>query len=56
MDFAELRGIDLSLWLRGYHAARDGEPFDETRIDPWADGYRYWVQQMSEQKEKSECH
>lgn len=55
MDFAELRGIDLSLWLRGYQAARDGEPFDETRIDPWADGYRYWVQQASEQEEKSEC-
>ena len=56
MDFSELRGLDLSLFLRGVDAARRGEPFDETRTDPWRDGYLYYARQLIEKREKSECH
>jgi hypothetical protein len=56
MDFSELRGIDLALFLRGIEAAKRGEPFDETRIDPWRDGYLYWQRQLIEKREKNACH
>jgi len=56
MELDKLTGTDLALWLRGYQAARAGEPFDETRTDPWRDGFIYWRLAAADQREKSECH
>jgi len=56
MPLEELRGAELAIWLKGYQAARAGQPFNEHADDRWGDGYRYSVQQNTEKKEKQACH
>lgn len=43
LDAASMDALALSVFLRGWQAARSGSPFDATQSPEWRDGFAFFA-------------